>query len=109
MQSARLAGPAPTMPLVYSVRSADEVAYADEWRTWAIEGRGDVLLTVTRPAGWRPGSTLHRLSVETLTSMVRAYTDAWYFVCGPPAFVDDVTVALSHAGVRAGRIRREGW
>ncbi len=109
MQSARLAGHARPKPLVYSVRSAEDVAYAGEWRAWATEGHGDVFLTVTRPPGWRPGNTLHRLSVETIEALVRAHPEAWYFVCGPPAFVDDVGVALSHAGVRTGRIRREGW
>src|SRR5690606_33465594 len=42
MQAARLAGHTQPKPLVYSVRAAEDVAYADEWRAWATEGHGDV-------------------------------------------------------------------
>lgn len=109
MQAARHADHRLPMPLLYSVRSATDVAYARDWQAWAEEGRGPVQLTITRPPDWRPGTATHRLGRPALAQVVPAYPAALHFVCGPPGFVDDVTAALSQAGVRSDRIRREGW
>jgi len=109
MQEARRREHRAPMPLFYSVRSADDVAYANDWLAWEAEGRGPVSVTITRPPGWRAGSGTHRLQPGALGAVVHALPRALFFVCGPPSFVDDVMAALSHEGVRQERIRREGW
>jgi ferredoxin-NADP reductase len=75
-------------------------------------GRGRLALTVTR-GDVRPrangGPEVGRLDSARLAPFVRAAPHVHCFVCGPPAFVDDLVQALSHLGVPADRIRREGW
>ncbi|WP_306216033.1 ferredoxin reductase [Actinoplanes sp. RD1] len=87
--------------LIYSVRTPEDVLYADELRRRVRDDPGlDVHFVYTRkaPEGWRepPG----RISVATLN------THGWppdfapdVFVCGPTAFVEtaaDILVALGH-------------
>ncbi|WP_394619811.1 ferredoxin reductase [Lentzea sp. JNUCC 0626] len=87
--------------LIYSVRTPDDVYYADELRRRAREDGGlDVHIVYTRvaPEGW-PGVP-GRLGLAVLN------THAWpadfaphVFVCGPTGFVEtvsDVFVALGH-------------
>lgn len=109
MRDARFQGHSAPIHLIYSVRTPDDVAYAAEWEAWARDGIGDVGITVTRPAGRKPSDTWHRLDLDALAPMVERSPGALCFVCGPPGFVDDLEHALSHLGVRADRIRREGW
>jgi ferredoxin-NADP reductase len=105
------------MDVLYSVRSADDVAYADEWVRWVAEGRGRLALTVTRGAetavtrggDGTPGTFTGRIDRARLAPFVRHVPDVQCFVCGPPGFVDDIEHALSQLGVAADRIRREGW
>ncbi len=109
MRDARFHGHTAPLHLIYSVRTPDDVAYADEWDAWVRDGLGEVGITVTRPPGRKPAGTWYRLDFDALAPMVERFRGALYFVCGPPAFVDDLEHALSHLGVRADRIRREGW
>jgi ferredoxin-NADP reductase len=97
------------MDVLYSVRADDDVAYADEWRQWVADGRGRVALTITR-AGDSAHDHVHgRMSAADLAPFLGSAPGACCFVCGPPGFVDDLVRALSHLGVPADRIRREGW
>ena len=87
--------------LLYSVRSPEEIIFADELRRRARDDRGlDVRYLYTRsaPDGW-PGRP-HRITVADLndagwpTDLAPAC-----FVCGPTAFVEtaaDILVALGH-------------
>jgi ferredoxin-NADP reductase len=87
--------------LLYSVRSPNEIIFADELRRRARDDRGlDVTYLYTRsaPDGW-PGRP-HRITVADLNSA------GWppdlapaCFVCGPTRFVEtaaDILVALGH-------------
>lgn len=87
--------------LVYSVRTPDDVMFADELRRRAREDPGlDVRLVYTRQAPEGSPEPPGRLGVATLN------TYAWpaeftpnCFVCGPTGFVEtvsDVLVALGH-------------
>jgi aromatic O-demethylase, reductase subunit len=97
------------MNVLYSVRADDDVAYADEWRQWVADGRGRVALTVTRASGSAQDHVRGRMGAPDLAPVLEHAPGAYCFVCGPPGFVDDLVRALSHLGVPADRIRREGW
>lgn len=110
MRGARAAGHAGPMHLVYSVRTADDVAYADEWHQWTRDGLGEVTVVVTRPhEGRAEGHLARRIAVPDLETALARAPQGLCFVCGPPGFVDDLVHGLSQLGVRADRIRREGW
>jgi ferredoxin-NADP reductase len=86
------------MRLVYSVRSAEEVIYADEL--------GDeVALTFSRqpPAGWT-GHT-GRIDAPLIANATPASATA--FVCGSNGFVEAGAELLMQAGLPAERIRTE--
>jgi ferredoxin-NADP reductase len=86
------------MSLVYSVRRAEDVIYADEL--------GDeTVLTFTReaPAGWS-GHT-GRIDAAFITEM--APESGMAFVCGSNGFVETAAGLLLEAGVKPSRIRTE--
>jgi ferredoxin-NADP reductase len=86
------------MRLVYSVRYADDVIYADEIGD-------DALLTYTRepPAGWA-GHTGH-IDAELLRAPADGVRLA--FVCGSNGFVETASELLLELGVDPGAIRTE--
>ena len=86
------------MRLVYSVRSAGDVIYADELGD-------DASLTYTRepPEGW-PGHT-GRIDSALITEADGVAGIA--FVCGSNAFVEAATRLLLEAGLGPGQIRTE--
>jgi ferredoxin-NADP reductase len=94
----RLTAPEASMRLVYSVREAEDVIYADELGD-------DAVLTYTReaPDGWS-GHT-GRIDAELFTSQVEPGTTA--FICGSNGFVESASDLLFDAGVKADRIRTE--
>jgi ferredoxin-NADP reductase len=88
------------MRLVYSVRYADDVIYADEIGD-------DALLTYTReaPDGWT-GHTGH-VDAELLRGPAAGAQLA--FVCGSNGFVEAASDLLLEVGVKAGSIRTERY
>ncbi len=94
----RLTMPELPMSLVYSVRSAEEVIYADELGD-------DATLTFTRepPKGWSghtgrvDGAMIEQAGVNSSTA----------FVCGSNGFVETATGLLLGAGFSADRVRTE--
>jgi ferredoxin-NADP reductase len=106
MRAAKARGHGAPMHLLYSVRALDDVAFADEWAGWTHDGRGDVAITVTRPPGL---ARAPRLDGGLIAPIIDRSPGVLCFVCGPPGFVSDMERALSHLGVRADHIRREGW
>jgi ferredoxin-NADP reductase len=86
------------MRLVYSVRSADDVIYADEL--------GDeCVLTFTRepPEGWNG----HTGRIDRPLIAEAAADPGIAFVCGSNGFVEAATRLLLEVGVEPGRIRTE--
>jgi len=88
------------MRLVYSVRAAEDVIYADELGD-------DALLTFTRaaPDGWdghrgRVDEALIARSADALTSGIA-------FVCGSNGFVESATELLLQSGFEPQRVRTE--
>jgi len=88
------------MRLVYSVREADDVIYADELHDAAV-------LTFTRsaPDGW--GGHRGRIDEQLIDDAARDYTSGVAFVCGSNGFVEAATALLMDAGFEALQIRTE--
>jgi ferredoxin-NADP reductase len=86
------------MRLIYSVRTADEVIYADELD-------GDALLTFTRepPEGW----TGHTGRLDTDLISAAATGSGLAFVCGSNGFVEAASQLLLGAGFDPEQIRTE--
>ncbi len=86
------------MRLIYSVRAADEVIYADELGD-------DAMLTFTRepPAGW----TGHTGRIDSALIAATVDTPGTAFVCGSNGFVEAASGLLLGAGFDAGSIRTE--
>jgi ferredoxin-NADP reductase len=86
------------MRLVYSVRSADEVIYADELGD-------DALLTFTRepPPGWAG----HTGRIDSALVAQAAPPGGVAFVCGSNGFVETATRLLLEAGFEPQRVKTE--
>jgi ferredoxin-NADP reductase len=86
------------MRLVYSVRSPEELIYADELGDDAV-----VTYTRTAPEGW--GGHTGRLDSELVAAAgVRSGTA---FICGSNGFVEAAASLALEAGFEAGRVRTE--
>ena len=99
-------GHAGPLSLVYSARTPTEFAYREDLQQLSRERRLAMTLTLTGQADdW-----LHargRTGISHLAEHVRS--DIVAFVCGPPAMVAEVRVALGSLGVTRDRIRTENW
>ena len=93
--------------VLYSARSPDEFAYADELTRLA--GRGTITLrqTVTRAEDGRWAGARGRITTEHVAELADERTLC--FVCGPHAFVETIVPLLTEAGVSSRRIRVEDW
>jgi len=94
------------LSLVYSARTPHEFAYRAALQDLADTGRIALTLTLTGQADdW-----LHargRTGIAHLSEHVQPGVVA--LVCGPPAMVKEVPVALESLGVTRDRIRTEHW
>lgn len=94
----------PPATLVYSVRTPDEFAFADEFRALAAEGRLILHTTVTRDEGPAGAPTrMGRVDAALLRAALPA-ADAVCLVCGPSGFVQTVTATLVELSVPPERI-----
>jgi phenol hydroxylase P5 protein len=94
------------MALVYSARTPGEFAYLEELQQLAGEGRLAMTLTLTGEVGdW--AYARGRASTEHLSELVAPGTMA--FVCGPPAMVAELPVALVSLGLPRDHIRTDDW
>ena len=94
----RLAMPELEMRLVYSVRTGEDVIYADELGD-------DAVVTFTRepPDGW-PG---HTGRIDPALIEDAAFESGIAFVCGSNGFVEAASRLLMDAGLEPGSIRTE--
>ncbi len=83
---------------LYSARTPDEFAYADELRALADAGRIELRQTITRttPAEWTGGRG--RLTRAVLEALVHDPATLC-FVCGPPALVEEIPRLLEEIGI----------
>jgi ferredoxin-NADP reductase len=94
----RLTMPDLPMQLLYSVRSADDVIYADELED-------DAVLTYTRqpPEGW----TGHTGRIDSSLIADATFDSDTAFVCGSNGFVESASELLLKAGIEPHQIRTE--
>jgi len=99
---------APSITLVYSVRTPAEFAFIGELRRLSRQGWIRLCTTVTREADslWR--GRRGRIQQAWINGFVR-HRDPLCFVCGPEAFVVRMMEMLRAAGVPARNIRRERY
>jgi ferredoxin-NADP reductase len=95
----RTAPPLP-MRLIYSVRSAEDVIYADELGD-------DTVLTFTRAAPEDWSGHRGRIDQALVTDLGAPFADGIAFVCGSNGFVETGTQLLMEAGFVPERIRTE--
>jgi ferredoxin-NADP reductase len=100
MRHRRRAMPDVPMCLIYSVREADDVIYADELGS-------DAVLTFTRsaPDGWH-GHT-GRLDQELISEHAPPFRAGVAFLCGTNGFVESASQLLLAAGLPPEQIRTE--
>jgi ferredoxin-NADP reductase len=86
------------MRLVYSVRSADEVIYADE-----LEGDAELTFSREPPDGW----TGHTGRIDLPLIAEAGFESGTAFVCGANGFVEAASRLLLESGFEPQRIRTE--
>jgi ferredoxin-NADP reductase len=101
-------GTGPRITLVYSVRTLEDVAFADEIAELVARERMEAVVTLSRDVRARPPQRAGRIDLDLLRS-VAGPGDAFACVCGPPGFVAHIVAALDVCGLPAGRILSEGW
>jgi NAD(P)H-flavin reductase len=94
--------------LIYSVRSADEIAYERELRQLADEGQVDLHITITRdgPDSWL--GPRGRVNAALIQSVIRT-TDTQSVICGPQAMINDVSALLIASGIAPEQILTETY
>jgi NAD(P)H-flavin reductase len=100
--------PAERVSLLYSVRRADEFAFADELRRYEKRGLLEFHPTVTREDGeWAGGRG--RIGRTHFEAVLHDRADTLCFICGPPRLVSEAVTTLSELGVPRAAIRTEEW
>lgn len=100
--------PAADIALIYSARSREEFAYAEELTALAAAGRIRLLRTVTRQATADWEGTRGRLTRELIGTMLQGPATRCV-VCGPAALVADATRYLSSFGIERDLILTETY
>ncbi|HZR25256.1 MAG TPA: FAD-binding oxidoreductase [Vicinamibacterales bacterium] len=94
--------------LLYSARTPDEFAFADEFRAMAADGTIDFAQTITRETDRDWDGHRGRITRDHLRHLVHA-PDTLCFISGPRALVEDMPRLLEELGVTRDRIRIEEW
>jgi glycine betaine catabolism B len=94
--------------LLYSARTPDDFAFADEFAELAASGRLDFLQTITRDTERDWSGARGRIDRDVLAALVRT-PETLCFICGPAAMVDEMPRLLAELGVSRERIRIEEW
>lgn len=100
--------PAPRVGLLYSARTPEEFAFADEFRALAAKGAIEFRQTITRETTLDWSGSRGRIDREALEPLVHG-ADTLCFICGPRALVDDMPRLLREMGVSEDKIRIEEW
>jgi ferredoxin-NADP reductase len=103
-----LAIPHQEIGLFYSARTPDDFAYGQEFLALAADGRLQLRLTVTRSMDEKWPGSRGRFGRAALEPLVHDPATLC-FVCGPPAFVTQISTALDELGIGRARIRKEEW
>jgi ferredoxin-NADP reductase len=102
------ATPAEHIGLLYSARTPDDFAFADEFQALASAGRLAFTQTITRDTERDWSGARGRIDRAALSTLVRR-PETLCFICGPSAMVDEMPRLLQEIGVDRDRIRIEEW
>ncbi len=94
--------------LLYSARTPEEFAFADEFRALAARGAIEFRQTVTRETTPDWTGSRGRIDREALGPLVHG-PDTLCFICGPRALVDDMPKLLQEMGVAQKNVKIEEW
>jgi ferredoxin-NADP reductase len=104
----RLTGRQADIQLLYSARSAAELAFLPEFRGMARRHEIALRLHVTREAPPRWRGERGRFTLSELAPLVKD-TEMLCYVCGPATMVHEAPLMLQQLGVEKRRIRLEEW
>ena len=93
----------------YSARTPDEFAFEGELQLLAATGRIELRQTVTRTVDDTWSGARGRIGRDELRALMHDPAGTLCFICGPPAFVAELSDMLSELGVERARIRTEEW
>ena len=95
--------------LVYSAATPSELLFREQLELIASrKSRFRYLLTVTRLADETWNGHIGRIDAAMLAEAHVGPRDQFY-ICGPPAMIQDMVTLLAETGVPASRIQYEGW
>ncbi len=95
--------------LLYSNTHYEEIIYREELESMDKHSNIKVVHTLTRshPPDWK-GYT-GRINVEMILKEVEDIPTNLYYLCGPPAFVEDIASMLLELGVDKNQIKKEKY
>ncbi len=95
--------------LLYSASVPSEIAFHQELDAMALRNpRVKCIFTVTRPQQEPWHGQVGRIDLALIKKHVPT-CEAWFYLCGPPAMLDDLPPLLRELGVAPSRIRMERW
>src|SRR4029079_8235990 len=94
--------------LLYSARTPEDFAFADEFQALASGGMIDLRQTITRDSERDWSGARGRIDRAALAALVHD-PETLCFVCGPAAMVDEMPRLLEEIGVDRERIKVEEW
>ncbi len=96
--------------MIYSTKFATELIYHDELMEYEKTSKFKLAITVTRP---QPGDSFKgyegHVNAEMIAKVAPDFKDRISYICGPPAFVKALKVALESLGADPKKIRAEMW
>jgi NAD(P)H-flavin reductase len=98
----------PRLTLVYSARTAADVAFGQEIDALVAAGHFGAVITLSRARRADPPRRTGRVDVDLLRS-VGDPRDMLCCICGPTGLAAAVVTALKECGVAPGRILAESW
>ena len=97
------------LTLVYSASTPEELLFREELEAIAARNpRIECAFTVTRPPPFGWIGHVGRIDARLLRA-ARVDMDALFFICGPPAMIDDMAAMLYALGAPPSRVRFERW
>lgn len=98
----------PPRPVTFlvSARTAADVPFRKELNAIARSGRARVGVTLTRESS-RPGYVIGRVDSALLRRAAPDLEDSLFFLCGPPAMVEETRKVLESIGVPASHVLSE--
>lgn len=96
------------LSLLYSAKTPREFAFGQELQQLARAGALHLMQTVTQEADESWTGARGRISAQRLKPLVHT-PSTLCFICGPPAFLDAISAALTELDIAPSHILTENW